>query len=129
MSYRIMVVDDEPRITDTVALVLQRHGYETATAYDGNSALAQCSEFRPDLLLTDVIMPGMDGIELSERVGDEVPECKVLLFSGNAATTELLERARRNGRTLQLLSKPVHPVDLLKKLAEMLNPADVRQIA
>ena len=129
MSYKIMVVDDEARITDTVALVLRHNGYETAVAYEGTSALARCSEFRPDLLLTDVIMPGMDGIELSQRVTDELPNCKALLFSGNAATAELLERAQERGLNLQIVSKPVHPVVLLRKIAEMLNSSKTHQPA
>ena len=129
MSYKIMVVDDEARITDTPALVLQQNGYETAVAYEGNPALAQCSDFLPDLLLSDVVMPGMDGIELSQRVTDELPKCKVLLFSGNAATAELLERAQKNGLNLQLLSKPIHPVALLKKIAEVLYSSEVHQPA
>lgn len=129
MSYKIMVVDDEARITDTLALVLQHSGYETAVAYEGDSALAQCSEFHPDLLLADVVMPGMDGIELSRRVTNELPNCKVLLFSGNAATAEMLERAQKNGRNLQLLSKPVHPAELLRKIAEMLNSSEMHQPA
>ncbi|MFZ0661286.1 MAG: response regulator [Acidobacteriaceae bacterium] len=129
MSYRIMVVDDEARIADTLALVLQHSGYETAVAYEGDSALAQCPEFQPDLLLTDVVMPGMDGIELSQHVTDKFPTCKVLLFSGNTTTTELLERAQKKGRNLPLLSKPVHPVELLRKIAETLNSFEMQQDA
>ena len=127
MSYKILVVDDEARIVETLALVLRHNGYEIAGAYEGSSALAQASEFHPDLLLTDVVMPGMDGIELSQRVVQQVPTCKVLLLSGNAATAQMLERAHKRGLKLQLLSKPVHPLDLLRKIAEMLNPSAVRK--
>ncbi len=129
MSYKVMVVDDEPRITETLAMVLRHNDYETAVAFEGYSALAQCSRFLPDLLLTDVVMPGMDGIELSRRVTDRLPKCKVLLFSGNGATADMLERARANGNNLQVLSKPVHPADLLKKIAEMLHSSEMGQIA
>lgn len=129
MSYKILVVDDEARIADTLVLVLQHNGYQTSVAYEGTSALARCAEFHPDLLLTDVVMPGMDGIELSQRVTEKVPECKVLLFSGNAATVELVEQARNRGVHLQLLSKPVHPVEMLRKIAETLDRTKMRQIA
>jgi len=96
---------------------------------DTSNNCADPSEFHPDLLLTDVVMPGMDGIELSQRVTEKVPECKVLLFSGNAATGELVEQARNRGLHLQLLSKPVHPVEMLRKIAEILDPTKMRQIA
>ena len=129
MSYRVLVVDDEPRITETLALVLRHNGYETAVAHDGSSALAKCSEFLPDLLLTDVVMPGMDGIELSRRVTERIPTCKVLLFSGHGATADMLERARAHGQNLELLSKPVHPAVLLSKIAQILQSSAVGQIA
>lgn len=124
----ILVVDDEQRIADTLALILQSKGYETAVAYEGDSALAQSSNIQPDLLLTDVVMPGMNGIELALAVSEKCPECKVLLFSGQAATAELWDRARKQGRDFPLLSKPIHPEDLLKKVAETLNSSQ-RQAA
>jgi DNA-binding NtrC family response regulator len=125
----ILVVDDEQRIADTLALILRRNGYETAVAYEGASALAHCSTIQPDLLLTDVVMPGMDGIELAGAVSKKFPECKVLLFSGHAATAELLDRAREQGYDFPLLSKPVHPEVLLKKVADLLNSRELKQVA
>jgi DNA-binding NtrC family response regulator len=122
----IFVVDDEQRIADTLALILQGNGYMTAVAYEGDSALALCFKIRPDLLLTDVVMPGMNGIELALAVTEKFPKCKVLLFSGQAATTELLDRARKHGRDFPLLSKPVHPEDLLKRVDEILNPSKLQ---
>lgn len=125
----ILVVDDEQRIADTLALILQSDGYETAVAYEGDSALALSSKVRPDLLLTDVVMPGMNGIELALAVSKRLPGCKVLLFSGQAATAELLGRAQKQGCDFPLLSKPVHPEDLLKKVAEILNSSEFHQVA
>lgn len=125
----ILVVDDEQRIADTLALILRGNGYETAVAYDGDSALAQSSRIQPDLLLTDVVMPGMNGIELALAMSERFPECKVLLFSGQAATAELLERARTQGCDFPLLSKPVHPEDLLRKVAEILNSSELHRVA
>jgi len=121
VHHRIVVVDDERRIADTLALILQRNGYQTAAAYDGPSALALCVEFQPDLVLTDVVMPGMSGIDLAMSVSETIPQCKVLLFSGQAGTSEMLERARKRGIDLPVVSKPVHPEQLLKTIAEMLN--------
>ena len=121
MGHRIVVVDDERRIADTLALILQRNGYQTAAAYDGSSALAICVEFQPDLVLTDVVMPGMSGIDLVMSVSESIPQCKVLLFSGQAGTAQMLERARKRGLDLSVVSKPVHPEQLLKTIAEMLN--------
>ena len=130
MSHKIiLVVDDEQRIADTLALILQCNGHETAIAYDGDSALAQCSKIHPDLLLTDVVMPGMNGIELALAVSEKFPKCKVLLFSGQAATAELLDRARKQGCDFPLLSKPVHPEDLLKRVDDILSSSELSQVA
>jgi len=129
MIHKIMVVDDEGRIADTLALILQHNGYETVTAYDGPSALALGAEFQPDLVLTDVVMPGMSGIELAMTVSENIPRCKVIVFSGQAATAEMLDGARKRGIDFLLVSKPVHPEELLKKVAKILNSSELHQVA
>ena len=61
-------------------------------------------------------MPDMDGIEAAIRIRGFLPKCKILLFSGQAATAGLLESARARGHEFEILGKPVHPSDLLAKL-------------
>jgi CheY-like chemotaxis protein len=113
---KILVVDDEPVITDTLAAVLRNSGYTVRTAYNANAAIILAKEFAPDLLITDVMMPGMNGIEMAIKIRDMFPRCKVLLFSGQAATAELLADANDRGYDFELLAKPIHPEDLLAKL-------------
>ncbi len=117
----VLVVDDEQRIADTLSLILASKGYASQAAYDGTTALAVCSERQPDLLLTDVVMPEMSGIELAIAVRREFPRCKVLLFSGQAATADMLEEAGSRGHRFELLAKPVHPSQLLDKVAELIG--------
>ncbi len=113
----VFVVDDEVVISQTLATILSNAGFQ-ATAFDRpESAIAACAEQTPHLLITDVAMPGMTGIELAIHFRKTQPECKVLLFSGQAATADLLEKAREQGYDFELLSKPVHPADLLAKLS------------
>jgi DNA-binding response OmpR family regulator len=126
MPRRILIVDDERRIADTSALILQSQGYETASAYDGNSGLARCREFEPDLVLTDVVMPGMSGIQMAIAVRHEFPRCAILLISGQAATADMLETARLDGHSFELLAKPVHPTTLLQRVDQILKAADER---
>ena len=76
----------------------------------------------PDLLISDVMMPLFSGIELAIQVREHCPDCKVLLFSGQAATASLLETARAMRYDFELLLKPVHPSDLLTKIRHLTEP-------
>jgi CheY-like chemotaxis protein len=117
----VLVVDDEQRIADTLAMILTSKGYMSQAAYNGASALSLCQKSVPDLLLTDVVMPEMNGIELAIAIQRHFPSCKVLLFSGQAATAEMLEEASSLGHSFELLAKPVHPLELLEKVAQLIG--------
>jgi CheY-like chemotaxis protein len=117
----VLVVDDERVITDTLSIILSKSGFATLTAYDGASGLELAGEHSPDLLISDVMMPGMTGVELAITVRQTIPGCKILLFSGQAATVDLLEEARAAGHNFITLTKPVHPTDMLKRISECLG--------
>jgi DNA-binding response OmpR family regulator len=119
----VLVVDDESAIAETVTEILSRSGYAAMTAYDGPEALEIAMLSPPELLITDVSLPGMSGIELAITVRRIFPDCKILLFSGHVATAELLVRAQRAGHTFTLLSKPLHPRELLARVSESLGVA------
>jgi CheY-like chemotaxis protein len=114
---RVLVVDDEGLIADSVAEILNRNGYEATARYSGKSAIQYVEEECPDIVVSDVIMPDYNGIQLAKAVRMQCPETRILLLSGNAATSELLHRAYREGQTFELLAKPVHPLQLLKALS------------
>jgi DNA-binding response OmpR family regulator len=116
-----MVVDDESSIADTVAEILSRSGYAAVAAYDADSALEMALLNPPELLITDVILAGMNGIDLAIHVRRIFPDCKIILFSGQASTADLLAAANREGHQFVLLSKPVHPTDLLARISESLR--------
>ena len=123
-SYRpvVLVVDDESAIADTLVEILSRNGYASLAAYDGEDALDTAMLTPPELLITDVVLPGMNGIELALKVRRIFPDCKILLFSGQSIAADLLAPAKRAGHYFNLLSKPVHPKDLLAAVAETLKP-------
>jgi CheY-like chemotaxis protein len=113
---KVLVVDDERVIADTLAIILNQHGFEASAVYTGTAAVERAKAVRPDLVISDVIMPDMNGIEAAIHIRKFLPGCKILLFSGQAATADLLENARAQGHEFEILAKPVHPQDLLSKL-------------
>jgi CheY-like chemotaxis protein len=113
---KVLVVDDERVIADTLATILNQNGYDASAVYTGTAAVERARSTRPDLIISDVIMPDMNGIEAAINIRRFLPGCKILLFSGQAATADLLESARAEGHEFEILAKPVHPQDLLAKL-------------
>jgi DNA-binding response OmpR family regulator len=113
---RVFVVDDEQIISSTLATILKRSGFEAIPFTEPLVALREARLAAPDLLISDVMMPELTGVELAILLKKDCPDCKVLLFSGQAATANLLDAARADGHDFQLLSKPIHPADLLLKI-------------
>jgi len=113
---KVLVADDERVIADTLAMILNQSGFEARAVYSGEKALESVTTFVPDMLISDVIMADLNGIDAAIRIRELLPGIKVLLFSGQAATADLLEKARANGHEFEILAKPVHPQDLLNKL-------------
>ena len=112
---RIVVIDDEQRIADTLALILRSAGYVSEVAYDGRSGLALCKEIRPDLVITDVVMPGMSGIEVAIEIRETSPTCHVLLYSGQAATAQMMDEARSAATTSSYWQNRSTPYYSLKR--------------
>jgi CheY-like chemotaxis protein len=113
---KVLVADDERVIADTLAMILNQSGFDARAVYSGESALELAASFAPDMLISDVIMAGLNGIDAAIRIRALLPRIKVLLFSGQAATADLLEKARVQGYEFEILAKPVHPQDLLSRL-------------
>ena len=110
---RIFVVDDEPTIASTLALILNSSGFSATAFTNPVEALRSAESECPDFLISDVVMPQLNGIDLGVQFKAIYPNCRILLFSGQAATSDLMESSRRNGHNFNLLTKPVRPKDLL----------------
>lgn len=128
-TVRILVVDDERPIADTLALILQRAGYETHAVYNGHDAMSFVRASKPNVVISDVMMPGLNGVELAIGIRKTCPECMVMLVSGNANTQDLLEQAREKGHTFEVLAKPIPPRQLLSHLVMLLDGSQLRHCA
>src|SRR5215831_19968147 len=108
----ILVVDDDPAILEYAGEVLEECGYAVLTAPNAATALVMLqNNERVDLLFTDLVMPGSDGIELARRAGEEVPGLKVLFTTGYSTEPTPMER---------LLKKPYRPQQLAGAIAAAL---------
>jgi DNA-binding response OmpR family regulator len=121
---RILIVDDEKNVTDTLALILKHAGHEVRCAYASTAALAVLDSFAPDCAICDLILagrngPSSNGVDLCASLAAACPECRIFLSSGQSESSQLVQDARARGFTWELLVKPQDPVELLKKLASL----------
>jgi CheY-like chemotaxis protein len=120
----VYIVDDEPVIATTLALILRQCGFVALSFTDPLEALNRARSDEPDLLITDVLMPNLSGVDLALQIEEICPNCKILLFSGKAVTADLLHEARKKGHHFHVLSKPIHPKDLLQGIRKLSETAD-----
>jgi CheY-like chemotaxis protein len=114
-ALNVLVADDERIIADTLALILNQSGYRASAVYSGEQALQAAAESTPHVLISDVVMGGMNGIEAALAILRMCPQCHVILFSGQAVTTDLLAR-HAVAHQFEILVKPVHPKAILECL-------------
>lgn len=120
-SRTILIADDEPKVAETLRMILERAGYRTLIADNGEDAARMISESFPDVVLLDVILPRMDGVEVAIQACRAAPNCKVLLFSGRPDAADLLAQANKRGYNFEILAKPTRPNELLDKIKELLS--------
>lgn len=110
----VLVVDDEPLIAETLAIILNGHGMATLTAPDAAEALEMAALMPPELLIADLAMPGMNGLDMAIEIARFTPDCRVILFSGHASASDMYSNMLMRGHNFACLVKPVHPADLLE---------------
>jgi DNA-binding NtrC family response regulator len=115
---RVLVVDDDAVIADSLAVILNANGYHAKAVHSAEDALEESVLLAPDVLISDVIMTGMSGIDLAIHIANTVPTCKIILFSGQVQTANLLAEAAERGYRFELLQKPVPPQVILQHLSE-----------
>lgn len=113
---KVLIADDEQIIADTLRMILSQHGFEVAVAYGGKAAIERASQWCPQIFLCDVVMPNVNGVEAAIQVRALLPECRILLLSGQPGVHDLLQKARVHGHEFEFLLKPIHPSELLDHL-------------
>ncbi|MGC2620830.1 MAG: response regulator [Acidobacteriaceae bacterium] len=120
VTRRILIVDDEAEVNQSLQAIFTQHGYEVRIAETAEQAIETVAAWQPDLAIVDVLLPGMNGIDLSMVIRDTHPSCRLVLFSGQQTTQELLEEAAKKGHLFEILAKPVHPMFMLDYVSSRL---------
>ena len=115
----ILIAEDDDSMREFLAKALRRAGHEVVAVGDGLDALAQVTDSSFDLLLADVVMPGLDGIEVARRATKRQPSLKVMFITGFAAVA--LRAREQSPKDARVLSKPFHLRDLVDQVGAMLQ--------
>ena len=115
MNPKILIVDDEPDIVRLLQMKLQRSGYEVVTAYCGSDAVLKAEEERPDAVLLDAMMPGMDGFTAMIRIKQNIKPAPIVLMLTALDTYDDMKYALTNGAD-DYVTKPFSPRDLMSRL-------------
>ena len=121
---RILVVDDEPLVAQTLGLIFARQGFEVTAVHGAEQALLAAANLAPDLLLTDIDMPGTDGVALMTEFSRLYPACPILVLTGfYAALGRVHDCAETLAQPVSIVTKPCQPTDLLRTAGQMLRSA------
>lgn len=120
-SRRILIVDDEPDVTESLSAILAKYDYEVRVAATAEQAIETVAGWQPDLAIVDVMLPHMSGIDLAVVIREAHPRCQLVLFSGNQTTQSLLEEAAKKGHLFEVVAKPVHPMFMVDYVSSRLS--------
>jgi DNA-binding response OmpR family regulator len=122
MSKRILIIDDDLAVRDTLITILEEHGYEVMTAVNGEEGLAVFRRERPDLLVTDIVMPVKEGLQTILEIRQEWPDMKIIAISGGSRTErhDFLEIARQLG-AWDVIVKPFDVDDFVARVGRCLG--------
>ncbi len=113
---KVLIADDEKLIADTLAMILNQGGFDARAVYSCQNALELAPAFQPDMLVSDVLMAGINGVDAAIQMRAMFPGIRVFLLSGQTATAEMIANSKASDFGFEVLVKPVHPRDLLIKL-------------
>ncbi len=116
---RVLVVDDEPNIVDIVSMALRFQGFEVASATTGAEALAAVAEFRPHLMVLDVMLPDMEGFDVARRLGAQRAEVPIIFLTARDATEDKIQGLTIGGD--DYVTKPFSLEELVARIRTILR--------
>jgi two-component system, chemotaxis family, chemotaxis protein CheY len=118
---KILVVDDNRTLASVISCMLERKGHEVSSAFNGSEGYLEYFEFRPDLVITDIQMPGENGFELINHIREQDPSVKTIYMSGNLEKFNSLLEEEKRRFPINVLTKPFLMDDLISQVSEFNN--------
>ena len=115
---RVMVVDDEMLIAESLVDILRGEGFQAIAVSDGAAAVKWAEFLQPDAILCDIAMPGLDGFEVAKQVRELSPNCRIILFSGHGGMQNRVANMPHEGNDFEFIAKPVKPEVILEMLSD-----------
>lgn len=113
---RVLIADDEKVIADTLVLILNQVGFHAQAAYSGAQALEIASTFRPEILVSDILLGDCNGIETAMQLRELLPGLRLFLLSGQTSLAECMTKSEARDLRFEVMVKPVHPQELIRRL-------------
>jgi len=110
----VLVIDDDKVLADTLAEILRKHGFKPVALYSGEEALELAERFCPDIVLSDIRMSQLDGVETARRIRALHPECRIILFTAQTVSPVMKQTIHR--LKFEFLQRPLRPEDILAAL-------------
>jgi len=124
-SHRVLVVDDEPNIVDVISMALRYQGFDVASAGTGAEALGAVTEFKPDLMVLDVMLPDMEGFDVARRLGAQRARVPILFLTARDATEDKIRGLTIGGD--DYMTKPFSLEELIARIRTILRRAGLAQ--
>lgn len=115
----VLVVDDEQLVADSLVKILNIFGFDASSGYSGSQAVDRATTAPFDVLISEVVMESMSGIDSAIEICKILPNCQVLLMSGDNRTDDMLKNALERGHDFEIWAKPVHPSVIIDRLKAM----------
>ena len=119
-KFKILIVEDERPLADLLASKLEKENYEVARAYDGEAGYKKIKEWKPDMILLDIVMPKMDGYEVLEKLNEEKIKIPVIIISNSGQPVEI-EKTKKLGAVGHLIKTEFNPVDVVRQVKDYLG--------
>ena len=118
---KILIVDDNRSLADVICCMLERKGHEVSSAFNGLEGYSEYFQFRPDVVITDIQMPGENGFELINHIREQDPSVKTIYMSGNLEQFNSLLEEEKRRFPIHVLRKPFLMDDLINQVSEFNN--------